>query len=137
MTLQQLKYAVAVADTLNITEASKRVFISQPSLTAAIHELEDEMGVTIFNRSNKGVTITQFLAENHYEEDKVLDAAMDYLEKNNAGYLVTYNGCAYDVPFLNARPSYRRLIVRPTVLIQHRCFLVYEDSFYNHLSNSR
>ena len=39
MTLQQLKYAVAVADTLNITEASKRVFISQPSLTAAIHEL--------------------------------------------------------------------------------------------------
>ena len=58
MTLQQLKYAIAIADTRNITEASKRVFISQPSLTAAIHELEEEMGVTIFNRSNKGVTIT-------------------------------------------------------------------------------
>ena len=43
MTLQQLKYAIAVADTRNITEASKRVFISQPSLTAAIHELEEEM----------------------------------------------------------------------------------------------
>ena len=50
MTLQQLKYAIAIADTRNITEASKRVFISQPSLTAAIHELEEEMGVTIFNR---------------------------------------------------------------------------------------
>ena len=58
MTLQQLKYAIAIADTRNITEASKRVFISQPSLTAAIHDLEEEMGITIFNRSNKGVTIT-------------------------------------------------------------------------------
>ena len=43
MTLQQLKYVAAVADTRNITEAAKRVFISQPSLTAAIHELENEI----------------------------------------------------------------------------------------------
>ena len=66
MTLQQLKYAVTVADTKNITEASRKVFISQPSLTAAIHELENEMGITIFSRTNKGVTITnegdEFLA---------------------------------------------------------------------------
>ena len=58
MTLQQLKYAVAVADTKNITEASKKVFISQPSLTASIHELEEEMGIKIFSRTNKGVTLT-------------------------------------------------------------------------------
>ncbi len=66
MTLQQLKYAVTVADTKNITEASHKVFISQPSLTAALHELEKEMGITIFSRTNKGVTITnegdEFLA---------------------------------------------------------------------------
>ncbi len=66
MTLQQLKYAVTVADTKNITEASHKVFISQPSLTAALHELENEMGITIFSRTNKGVTITnegdEFLA---------------------------------------------------------------------------
>ena len=74
MTLQQLKYAVAVADTLNITEASKRVFISQPSLTAAIHELEEEMGVTIFNRSNKGVSITN-------EGDEFLSYARQVLEQ--------------------------------------------------------
>ena len=74
MTLQQLKYAVAVADTLNITEASKRVFISQPSLTAAIHDLEEEMGVTIFNRSNKGVTITN-------EGDEFLSYARQVLEQ--------------------------------------------------------
>lgn len=74
MTLQQLKYAVAVADTHNITEASRRVFISQPSLTAAIRELEDEMGITIFSRSNKGVTVTN-------EGDEFLSYARQVLEQ--------------------------------------------------------
>ena len=59
--------------------------------------------IGLLMRTDKGVTITQFLAENHYEEDKVLDAAMDYLDSSNAGYLVTYNGYAYDIPFINAR----------------------------------
>ncbi len=66
MTLQQLKYTVTVADTKNITEASRKIFISQPSLTAAIHDLENEMGITIFARTNKGVAVTnegdEFLA---------------------------------------------------------------------------
>ncbi len=74
MTLQQLKYAVAVADTHNITEASRRVFISQPSLTAAIRELEEEMGIIIFSRSNKGVTITN-------EGDEFLSYARQVLEQ--------------------------------------------------------
>ena len=76
MTLQQLKYAVAVADTKNITEASRRVFISQPSLTAAIRELEEEMGITIFSRSNKGVTITN-------EGDEFLSYARQVLDQAN------------------------------------------------------
>lgn len=58
MTLQQLKYIVTVAETGNITEAAKKLFISQPSLTNAIRELEKEMQITIFNRTNKGVSIT-------------------------------------------------------------------------------
>lgn len=58
MTLQQLKYAVAVAESLNITQAAQKVYISQPSLTAAIHELEEEIGITIFSRTNKGVNVT-------------------------------------------------------------------------------
>lgn len=58
MTLQQLKYVVAVAETGNITEAARRLFISQPSLTNAIRELEKEMQITIFNRTNKGVTVS-------------------------------------------------------------------------------
>lgn len=58
MTLQQLRYIVTVAETGNITEAAKRLFISQPSLTNAIRELEKEMQVTIFNRTNKGVVVS-------------------------------------------------------------------------------
>lgn len=58
MTLQQLRYVVTVAETGNITEAAKRLFITQPSLTNAIRELEQEMQVTIFNRTNKGVIVS-------------------------------------------------------------------------------
>lgn len=59
MTLQQLKYLVMVAECGNITEAAEKLFISQPSLTTAIHNLEKEMGVIAFLRSNKGVTVTR------------------------------------------------------------------------------
>lgn len=59
MTLQQLIYLTTVADCGNITEAAEKLFISQPSLSAAIHNLEKEMGVTAFVRSNKGVVVTR------------------------------------------------------------------------------
>ena len=66
MTLQQLKYIIKVAETGSMTEAARDLFISQPSLTNAIRSLEKEMHVTIFNRTNKGVTVTpegaQFLS---------------------------------------------------------------------------
>ena len=59
MKLQQLKYAVKVAEVGSITEASRRLYVSQPSVTAAIHDLEDEMGVCIFERTNKGVVVSE------------------------------------------------------------------------------
>lgn len=59
MTLQQLKYITTVAETGTITEAANSLYISQPSLTNAIHELEKEMNIVIFNRSNKGITISK------------------------------------------------------------------------------
>ncbi|SFR69902.1 LysR family transcriptional regulator [Anaeromicropila populeti] len=66
MTLQQLKYVVMVADKGTISEAAKELFISQPSLTNAIKELENEMQITIFNRTNKGIAVSgvgdEFLA---------------------------------------------------------------------------
>ena len=74
MTLQQLKYIVTVAESGNITEAAKQLFISQPSLTNAIRELEKEMQITIFNRTNKGVVISN-------EGDEFLAYARQVLEQ--------------------------------------------------------
>lgn len=59
MTLQQLKYVVSVAETGTITEAAGKLYISQPSLTNAIHELEREMQIVIFNRTNKGISLSK------------------------------------------------------------------------------
>ena len=59
MTLQQLKYVVTVAETGTITEAAGKLYISQPSLTNAIHELEREMQIVIFNRTNKGISLSK------------------------------------------------------------------------------
>ena len=58
MTLQQLRYAITVAETGTITEAAKKLYISQPSLTNAIHELEKEMNLVIFQRTNKGILLS-------------------------------------------------------------------------------
>lgn len=59
MTLQQLKYVITVAETGAITEATNKLYISQPSLTNAIHELEKEMNIFIFNRTNKGISLSK------------------------------------------------------------------------------
>ena len=59
MTLQQLRYVTAVAETGTISGAAKVLFISQPSLTAAIQELEKEMDITIFLRTNRGVVLSR------------------------------------------------------------------------------
>ena len=58
MTLLQLKYVVAIVEKNSISKAAKEMFITQPSLSAAIKDLEDEVGIIIFIRNNKGVVIT-------------------------------------------------------------------------------
>lgn len=59
MTLQQLKYVLTVAQEGTMSGAARKLFISQPSLTKAIKELEKEMNITIFDRTNKGVIISK------------------------------------------------------------------------------
>ena len=59
MTLQQLKYIIEIAETGSITMAAQRLFIAQPSLSKSVAELEKEMGITIFNRSNRGVYLSE------------------------------------------------------------------------------
>ncbi|MFD0710908.1 LysR family transcriptional regulator [Paenibacillus sp. GCM10027626] len=63
MTLQQLKYVIEIATRGSMNEAAKRLFISQPSLSNAIKELEKELQLTIFERTNKGIALTNEGAE--------------------------------------------------------------------------
>lgn len=76
MTLQQLKYVIAVAEKGTISEAANALFISQPSLTNAIKELERELQVTIFHRTNRGTVVTN-------EGDEFLAYARQVLEQTN------------------------------------------------------
>lgn len=58
MTLAQLKYAITVANANSMNEAAKTLFVSQPSLSAAIKELETEIGMVLFRRTNRGISLT-------------------------------------------------------------------------------
>ncbi len=58
MTLSQIFYAITISEQGSFNKASEVLYISQPSLTEAIKELEKELHITIFNRSGRGVTLT-------------------------------------------------------------------------------
>lgn len=59
MTLQQLKYIIEIVNCGSINEAAKRLYISQPSLSSAMKELETEIGFELFFRTPKGITLTE------------------------------------------------------------------------------
>ena len=80
MTLVKLKYVIAVAGQNSLNDAAKVLFISQPSLSSAIHSLENEIGFDIFIRSKNGITLTtkgaEFIgyAKSVMEQYELLDA---------------------------------------------------------------
>lgn len=59
MTLQQLKYVIQIAQSGSINLVAQKLFISQPSLSNAVAELEKELQITLFSRSNRGVYLTE------------------------------------------------------------------------------
>lgn len=87
MTLNQLKYVIALSKENSINEAAKKLFVSQPSLTAALKSLEQEIGFDIFLRNKSGISLTvkgtEFLgyAKSVVEQYDILDAK--YISKNN------------------------------------------------------
>ena len=58
MNILHLKYAVEIAKTQSISKAAENLYMGQPNLSRAIRELEDSLGITIFNRTSKGISIT-------------------------------------------------------------------------------
>lgn len=103
MTLQQLKYVIEVANQGSINEAAKRLFISQPSLSNAIRDLEEEMQITIFERSNKGILLSK-------EGIEFLSYARQVVEQAEL----------LESRYLNAKPSPQHF----SVSTQHYAFAV-------------
>ena len=60
MNMNQLKYVLEVAASSSMREAATKLFVTQPALSASIRELEEELGILIFNRTNKGISLTLF-----------------------------------------------------------------------------
>ena len=81
MTLQQLKYADAVAACGSISEAARRCFVTQPTLTEAVRLLEEELRIAIFTRSPKGVSVTREGEEFLASARQILDDAARISEK--------------------------------------------------------
>ncbi len=75
MTLTELKYAVAVAEIKHFGRAAERSFVSQPSLSASIKNLEDELGVRLFERAKNEVLVTPIGAQVIAQAKRVLDEA--------------------------------------------------------------
>ncbi|MNH90451.1 HTH-type transcriptional regulator GltC [compost metagenome] len=108
MTLQQLKYVIEVASRGSMNEAAKRLFISQPSLSNAIKDLEEELHITIFDRTNKGISLSKEGAE-------FLSYARQVVEQTEL----------LENRYLNAKPSPQHF----SVSTQHYAFAV--NAFVN------
>jgi len=63
MTIQQLNYVITISEKGSLNKAAEALYITQPTLTSAVRELEKELGITLFNRGGKGVTLTNDGAE--------------------------------------------------------------------------
>lgn len=113
MTLQQLKYMIEIVNCGSINKAAKRLYITQPSLSSAIKELEREIGVELFIRTPKGITLT-------VDGTEFLGYARQVVEQ--AGLL--------EKRYLNKKPS-RQLC---SISTQHYAFAV--NAFVNMIKQS-
>ncbi|MBP5606138.1 MAG: LysR family transcriptional regulator [Ruminiclostridium sp.] len=58
MTIQQIKYVITIYETGQFSKAGEKLYVTQPSLSKAVRDLESELGITIFERMNKGIVVT-------------------------------------------------------------------------------
>ena len=103
MTLQQLKYVIEIAKHGSINEAAKRLFITQPSLSNAIRDLENQININIFTRTNKGIQLS-------VEGSEFLAYARQVVEQSEL----------LENRYLNAKPSPQHF----SVSSQHYAFAV-------------
>ena len=82
MTLKQLQYIIKIVACGSITEASKQLFMTQPSLSAAVKELESELVIEIFYRTSKGITLSA-------DGSDILSYARQIIEQTEMDYMLT------------------------------------------------
>ncbi|PRR82142.1 LysR family transcriptional regulator [Clostridium vincentii] len=103
MTLQQLKYVIEISKYGSINEAAKRLFMTQPSLSNAVKELENQININIFTRTNKGIQLS-------VEGSEFLAYARQVVEQSEL----------LENRYLNAKPSPQHF----SVSSQHYAFAV-------------
>ena len=103
MTLQQLRYLIAIAEYGSINAAAQNLYASQSNLSTAIKELEQELGISIFTRSNRGVTLTNDgtellgYARQVIEQANMLESRYANKEKPQARLAVSTQHYAFSV----------------------------------------
>ena len=85
MTLQQLNYIITISEAGSINRASEKLYVSQPSLTSAVKELEKELGIVVFNRTGRGVTLTAEGVDFLPYARQVYDQYLNLMEKYGKG----------------------------------------------------
>ncbi len=88
MTLNQLNYIITIAEVGSMNKAAEVLFVAQPSLSSSIKELEKELGIIIFNRSGKGVTLTPDGAEFLIQAREIYSSYENLLEKYISGEII-------------------------------------------------
>lgn len=85
MTLIQLRYLITIAETNSLNKAAEQLYVSQPSLTSAMKELEKELGITLLYRSGRGVTLTNDGIEFLFYAKQIYGQYESVLEKYGKG----------------------------------------------------
>ena len=85
MTIQQLNYVITISEKGSLNKAAEALYVTQPSLTSAVRELEKELGITLFNRGGRGVTLTNDGAEFIQYARQVVTQYERLLEKYGKG----------------------------------------------------
>lgn len=126
MNTLHFKYAIEVARTQSFTQAAENLFMAQPNLSKAIKELEQTLNITIFERSTKGVTITeegtQFLeyARNVVSELERMNQISKKLKNNNLRICIpqsySFNDCVTEFMKLNKDVTLEVDILQTTAL---------------------
>lgn len=113
MTILQLKYAITIANSGSFREAANRLFVSQPALSTTIKELESEIGIQLFERTNKGIRMTKngedfiIYAKKAVSQYKVIEDRFIAKDKNRSHFSVSMQHYVFAVhAFANVVKKY-------------------------------